>query len=902
MTIKSTVGNDPLAIKLNRPGAECRGERIRIMKQPAIIQTVMSSLSRTFSRRKPPDDPETFRAVFDRFKDVLDSNNRALETITDMGEKLGGDYLFDIVYVRKAYAYLKEDMEFSLRTFDGLTRSRYHRLHEVFARIDSLIQRVIDDIPVSSGEPLVFFEDIPWGMPQVVGGKNAHLAEVKNQLNLQVPDAFVVTTAAFDEFIGHNRLQGHIERINRSAAPSDTELQELQELIIHGAVPPALSRTIRKALGRIRSRHGGSFLALRSSAEEEDSGHSFAGQFKTLLNVPPEPEAVERAYRKVVASLYAEKAIAYQRQLGYEIGRIKMAVGCMVMIDAVSSGVVYSTAPDGDADTLLVSAAWGLGEAVVEGKTEADLYVMRKGKEPVLTWVTYGKKESMIVRSEKGGTAEVRTPGHLRDRPCLSPEQATALARQAMTIERYFGTPQDIEWAIDKKGTITILQARPLNVQAKDQHPVQSERDDLPPSTADPVVVQDRGIVVQRGMGAGKVFIVRKPADILSFPKGAVLVATHDSSLFIRSMPYVSAIITERGSQTSHMAALCRELKIPTIVNMPGATEILKQGHDVTVVAGDDNRSAIYEGIIRRLLAKAGQDKQQMEGIHEFRRKRYLLRYISPLHLIDPLMDEFTPERCRTMHDILRFMHEKSVAELVESARRGNASMRKHGMVVQLDLPVPAGIVVMDMGGGLEKGTREGKATFDQIISAPFKAIVRGMIHPGAWHSEAVALRAQDFLSSMMRMPDITDATGSTAGYNVAVISREYVNMSIRFGYHFNMVDCYCSENAKNNHIYFRFAGGATDLVKRSRRLELIAKILKEYGFNIKIKGDLLIARLAGLSQEETEKVLDQTGRLIAYARQLDAMLHDDSTVERYVRFFLDGNYRLGEEAGIKKG
>jgi pyruvate,water dikinase len=319
--------------------------------------------------------------------------------------------------------------------------------------------------------------------------------------------------------------------------------------------------------------------------------------------------------------------------------------------------------------------------------------------------------------------------------------------------------------------------------------------------------------------------------------------------------------------------------------------EILQQGQDVTLVAGDDNQATIYKGIIHDLLVEAGQDGRQIESIFEFRRKRYILRYISPLHLIDPLMDEFTPELCRTMHDILRFIHEKSVAELVETAREGNAKLKKQGTVTQLELPVPAGILVMDMGGGLRKGEQEGKASFEQITSIPFKAIVKGMIHPGAWHSDAVALNARDLLSSMMRMPDIENVTASTVGYNVAVISREYMNMSIRFGYHFNMVDCFCSENAKNNHIYFRFTGGATDLVKRSRRLALIARILKEYDYSINIKGDLLIARLAGLDQEEMAKVLDQTGRLISFARQLDAALQSDQAVERYARKFLEGVY-----------
>lgn len=865
------------------------------------MKSALASLSRAFFRRKMPSDPAEFRAVFERFKSVLDSNNCALETITDMGEKLGGDYLFDIVYVKKAYSRLKEDMVNSLRSFDELTQDRYQRLHKSFEHIDSLIAHMIDDAPPPAGALVLFFEEIPWGTPQVVGGKNAHLAEVKNQLHLQVPDAFVITTTSFAEFIRHNKLDGHIERLKQGSNTSDTTYQELQELILHGTIPPEVSRRIQKALDKIRRRNSGAFLALRSSAEEEDSDHSFAGQFKTFLNVPLELETVERAYRKVIASLYSGKAIAYQRQMGYDIGSLKMAVGCMVMVDAVSSGVIYSTTPDGDSNTLIISAAWGLGEAIVESRTEADLYVVRKGKEPEIVRATYGKKESMIISSAKGGTAEVNTPDDLKNEPCLTPEHVSALARQAIAIERYFGTPRDIEWAIDKKGKVSILQARPLNVKTAD-HIINQTESANTASAGHPVIVKDRGIVVQRGAGAGKVFIARTPDDIATFPRGAVLVASHDSSLFVRIMPYVSAIITERGSQTSHMAALCRELNIPTIVNMAKATEILKQGQDITLVANDGSASTIYSGIMRDALTQAGQDKQQMESIYEFRRKRYILRYISPLHLIDPLMDEFTPERCRTLHDILRFMHEKSVAELVESARGGNAKMRKRGTVTRLELPVPAGILVMDMGGGLEQGTQAETTTFEQITSIPFKAMIKGLIYPGAWHSEAVALKAQDFLSSMMRMPDITAATDSTVGYNVAVISREYVNMSIRFGYHFNMVDCYCSENARNNHIYFRFAGGATDLTKRSRRLELLALILKEYGFNIKIKGDLLIARLAGLGQVEMEKVLDQTGRLIAYARQLDAMLHDDAVVDRYARMFLDGNYQFGDvAAGTKK-
>ncbi|HET7319318.1 MAG TPA: PEP/pyruvate-binding domain-containing protein, partial [Nitrospirota bacterium] len=393
------------------------------MKHPLDLKSIVSSLSRTFSRRKFPSDPAEFRAVFERFKSVLESNNRALETITDMGEKLGGDYLFDIVYVKKAYASLKNDMETSLHAFDELTQGRHERLRESFAHLDSLISSMVNETLPAAGAPVLFFEEIPWGVSQVVGGKNANLAEVKNQLHLPVPDAFVITAAGFDAFVRQNRLDSHIEQLKQESSLSDSFLQELQELILHGEVPPEVSRRIQKALDKIRRRNNGAYLALRSSALDEDSGHSFAGQFKTVLNVPPELQEVERAYRKVLASLYSGKAVAYQQQLGYDISALKMAVGCMVMVDAAASGVIYSITPEGDRDRLIISAAWGLGEAIVEGKTETDLYLVRKGSEPELVRATYGNKQSMIVTGARGGTAEVQTPDELKARPCLTPEQ-----------------------------------------------------------------------------------------------------------------------------------------------------------------------------------------------------------------------------------------------------------------------------------------------------------------------------------------------------------------------------------------------------------------------------------------------------------------------------------------------
>ena len=347
---------------------------------------------------------------------------------------------------------------------------------------------------------------------------------------------------------------------------------------------------------------------------------------------------------------------------------------------------------------------------------------------------------------------------------------------------------------------------------------------------------------MQKGAATGPVFIVRNEQDLDAVPRGAILVARHDSSHFVRVMTEVSAIITDIGTPTSHMAALCREFRIPTVVNAGNATQMLAQGQEITVQVESEG-ATLYQGLVRELVEQGAIDSQKMEELFEFRKKRYLLRYISPLNLVDPLRDEFTPQACKTMHDLLRFIHEKSVAELIENAEKVKNSE------IRLDLPIPAGIMLIDIGGGLNNPKGLKQVGPERITSLPLKAIIAGMTRPGIWRSDAVPLNVNDFMSSMLRMPDIMSDSGGRVESNMAVISREYANISLKFGYHFIVLDCFCSENTRNNHIYFRFTGGATDMTKRSRRLQLIAEILGEYGFNIKTKGDLIVARLANIRQ-----------------------------------------------------
>ncbi len=842
--------------------------------------------------------PLPFQELFSRFRHVLSSHNRAIEMIADMGEKLSGEYLFDTNYIEGAYDKLSSAVSKSIRNFNQLTRDRYSGLDEAFRRIDGRIVEMLSDTASTSGERIVFIEDTSWDMYYEIGGKNAGLAELKNVLGLDVPEAFFVTTRSFDDFLEFNGLSHEVESLMKRSRTSEEDFVMLRASITNGKIPPDLDKEFDAAIKRMKIKCGASCaIAVRSSAEEEDGKLSFAGQFDTVLNVPLESSAVKNAYKKVVASLFSLHSMAYQKRFGYDASKMKMSVGCVAMVDAASSGVAYSVDPSGPAGkdgSILISANWGLGKTIVEGLVEADIYRIKKGPEPETEDMRCGMKESMTVFTPGGGINTIPTPAKLRGRMVLDADVASDLAVWAQLIEKHFRRPQDIEWAIDRKGRMFILQARELRMGEGDGRNCPAVIRNFKSKTA---LMKNKGIAVQKGISAGKVFIAMNPDDAKDFPKGAILVSKRDFSVFVRLMNDVSAIITDIGTPTSHMASLSREFRIPTIVNTDDATRILSNGMEVTVIV-DDEGSAVYEGIEREVRECSVSNAPDVTEGHEYLKKRYVLRHISPLNLIEPLHENFLPEQCKTMHDILRFIHEKSIMELVDCARHRGSNLKGYSAVT-LDLPIPAGITMIDMGGALQesesrvsKGSRA-TATAEEITSMPLRAILGGMMHPGAWHNETVPLKMKDFFMSMTRIPDIHSESMSSPVMNVAVASREYVNLSLKFGYHFNIVDCYCSENPRNNHIYFRFSGGATDISQRSRRVQFIAAILKDYGFTIWTKGDLLIARLANIGRDRMERVLDELGRLIAFARKLDALLRDDATITHFARRFKDGNYEL---------
>ncbi len=709
-----------------------------------------------------------------------------------------------------------------------------------------------------------------------------------------MPEAFAITTAAFSAFLRHNGLE---ERLAGLATADDAALAGLRAAILAGGFPEEFTAALAAALATMRPRLGEeAALAVRSSAEEEDGDFSFAGQFETVLNVPCTIEAVQHAYREVVASLFQANAISYQRQLGFDPGKLKMAVGCVAMINARASGVIYTAAAGKDRSRMAISAAWGLGKGVVDGLTDADLYTVAKGEELRLVEQRIGGKETDGGQPRRAAASRPWRPR--RSSGCLP---ASARRRcwswpgRPLAIEEHFKTPQDIEWAMDNSGRCYLLQTRALRMDEPTEEAPALEQAAVAGDY--PVLLRDQGVVVQRGTTAGKVFILRQLDELEKIPKGGVLVARHDSPHFVRAIPFLNAIITDVGVPTSHMASICREFNIPTVVNTGQATTVLQHGQEITLRAGEGSEFVVYAGIVQHLLREERQGAARLRELYEFRRQKYIMRHIAPLNLVNPLEQEFSPEKCQTVHDLIRFMHEKAVQALVEFAeRQGRGLARLFGgrtPLHRLNLPIPVQLLLIDLGGGLQDGAGGKKVDVEQVGSLPLRAVLAGMLFPGVWQNEGLALSGGDLMSAMTRATDLTGGGQELAGTNVALAGREYVNMSLRFGYHFNMLDCYCSDKPRNNHIYFRFVGGAASITNRSRRITLMAQVLAEYGFALKAKGDLLVGRLSGLDRREIETILEQMGRLIGYTRQLDALLDSDEMVNTLAGRFQAGDYRF---------
>ncbi|MGB5225931.1 MAG: phosphoenolpyruvate synthase [Arenicellales bacterium] len=462
---------------------------------------------------------------------------------------------------------------------------------------------------------VVGLDEVGNGDVAVVGGKNASLGEMINGLSavgVKVPGGFATTAEAFREFLSENeldkkisdRLQGlDVDDVNALAETGN----EIRRWLIDAPFGQRLREEISVAYGKMEEQYGENVaVAVRSSATAEDLPEaSFAGQQETYLSIRGIGNVLN-AMRHVFASLYNNRAIAYRVHQGFEHDVVALSAGVQRMIrsDIGSAGVLFTLDTEsGFRDAVFITGAWGLGETVVQGAVNPDEFFVYKpslasGHQAIISRTLGGKAIKMIFTgaSEHGKSVRtVETEPADRQRFCISDEQVEMLAKHAVDIEKHYGRPMDIEWALDgEDGELYIVQARPETVRSRESSEAVIERYHLQQKSG--VITTGRAIGRRIGSGAAKV--IRDPSKMEDVQPGDVLVTDMTDPDWEPIMKRASAIVTNRGGRTCHAAIIARELDIPAIVGCGDATDKIATGQGTTVSCAEGDTGSVYDSIL----------------------------------------------------------------------------------------------------------------------------------------------------------------------------------------------------------------------------------------------------------------------------------------------------------------
>jgi pyruvate,water dikinase len=444
---------------------------------------------------------------------------------------------------------------------------------------------------------------------EVVGGKNASLGEMignLSSLGVSVPGGFATTASAYRAFLEANGLHQYIasrlDHLDADNIPALTTAgKSIRDAILRSPLPAPLMHQLEAAWAEMS---GGRDIAVavRSSATAEDlPDASFAGQQETFLNVRGLDNLVLAAH-KVFASLFNDRAIAYRVHQGFDHGQVALSVGVQTMVrsDVGAAGVMFTLDTEsGFRDAVFITSSYGLGETVVQGAVNPDeFYVykpaLKSGKYPILR-KNLGSKAIKMVYSDDPTPGRTVSTVDVEQRHSqafsLSDVEIIELAKMAVTIEAHYERPMDIEWGKDgTTGQLYILQARPETVQSRSGRTIQR----FTLKSRSKVIISGRSI--GQKIGVGKAKVIRDVSEMDRIQAGDVLVSDMTDPDWEPVMKRAAAIVTNRGGRTCHAAIIARELGIPAVVGCGNATDLIKNGQDVTVSCAEGDEGIVYEG------------------------------------------------------------------------------------------------------------------------------------------------------------------------------------------------------------------------------------------------------------------------------------------------------------------
>ncbi|MCW8962017.1 MAG: PEP/pyruvate-binding domain-containing protein, partial [Ignavibacteriaceae bacterium] len=421
---------------------------------------MLGILNKLFTKKKNVDLVE-LKTIFDKFKQILSANNLILELVSQLEDKLSGEYIFDINYLNQTIEQISEEIYGVIVNLNYISGNKYMELITRHVEIQTQLKEILESYSKNIiNDYVINYEDINPSLTESVGSKNAYLGEIKNYLKMVTPEGFIVTTNAYQRFMEHNQLWPKINNLYKKLIDegkgSAKEYDEaIQTLFNSAELPDDIRKSITKNLNSLFTKQKKKFnIAVRSSAYgEDDERLSFAGQFESILNSPP--GEVCAAYKKVLASRFKYNIMIYSKEKFLDAASLPMAVGIQEQISAATAGVIYTIDPSEDCiDCLLISSAYGLGTSVVSGTASADYFKVSRLDPSHIEKRTIGNKNSKFICDEPGGIKNVSVEENVKLKSSLSDEQIIELTESALFLDQYYKRPLDIEWCFDEEGKL----------------------------------------------------------------------------------------------------------------------------------------------------------------------------------------------------------------------------------------------------------------------------------------------------------------------------------------------------------------------------------------------------------------------------------------------------------------
>lgn len=455
---------------------------------------------------------------------------------------------------------------------------------------------------------LLWFEQLERKDVDIVGGKSSSLGEMTAKTDVPVPYGFATTAYAYRYFIKESGLEekmrsilSELTDVENSALLRDVSAR-LRDAIMAEKMPQDLQDAIGAAYVELGKRVGeeNPYVAVRSSATAEDlPDASFAGQQDTYLNVQG-AETIIAKVKECYASCFTDRAVYYREKKGFDHIEVALSAVVQMMVFSKTSGVMFTVnVATGDDNNILIEAAFGLGEYVVQGTVTPDNYTISKHDHKIIDRCV-NEQDIMLVRKKGGDCEEVQVPEELRKVQTLTDEQILELADYAKKIEKHYGCYMDMEWGVDERtNKIWILQARPETVWSRRNKEGGAKVQESKSMTTTDHKVIVKGLPASPGKVSGRVHVILDPSRIDEFKEGEILVTEMTAPDWVPAMKKAKAIVTDSGGMTCHASVVSRELGIPCIVGTKSrgeaATVTIPDGIDVTI---DATHGVVYEGII----------------------------------------------------------------------------------------------------------------------------------------------------------------------------------------------------------------------------------------------------------------------------------------------------------------